>query len=108
MQIQSTASLNFNALLYPYPKTTNTKVCEMFEEKTKDFSKYVLKQDDISYFQNDYFQLIDKEKSRVVSHGYFSFTRNRPKTVDRVVDRLVEIFETLKNEPLPSMHKDII
>ena len=108
MQIQSTESLNFNALLYPYPKTTNTKVCEMFEEKTKDFSKYVLKQDDISYFQNDYFQLIDKEKSRVVSHGYFSYTRNKPKTINGIVDRLVNILETLINKPLPNMHKDII
>ena len=64
MQIQSTTSFNFGARFYPYPNTTNSKVCEMFEEKTTDFSKYILRQDDISYFKNDYFQLIDKEKSK--------------------------------------------
>ena len=108
MQIQSTTSFNFGARFYPYPNTTNSKVREMFEEKTKDFSQYILRQDDISYFKNDYFQLIDKEKSKVVSHGYFSYTRNKPKTINDIIDRLVEIFEILKNEPLPNMHKDII
>ena len=108
MQIQSAANVNFSALFYPYPNTTSSKVCKKFEEETKDYLKYVLKQDNISYFKNDYFQLIDKEKSKVVSHGFFSYTRNKPKTVDGIISRLVEIFETLKKEPIPNMHKDIV
>jgi len=78
------------------------------KKKPQIFQNISLRQDDISYFKNDYFQLIDKEKSKVVSHGYFSYTRNKPKTINGIVDRLVNILETLINKPLPNMHKDII
>lgn len=106
-KIRSANSLNFGAKLYPYPNTiTNPKVFEMFEERTKDFPKLILKQDDISYFKNDYFQLFHQDKPYITSHGYFSYTHNRPKTLEQIVDRLVNIFETLRKKPLPEMHID--
>lgn len=107
MKITSTNSINFNAKLYPYPKTiSNPKVFEMFEERTKNFPKLILKQDDISYYKNDYFQLLHQDKQNIISHGYFSYTHNRPKTLEQVIDRLVNIFETLREKPLPEMHVD--
>ena len=106
-RIQLANSPNFGAKLYPYPNTiTNPKVFEMFEERTKDFPKLILKQDDISYFNNDYFQLLRQDKPNLASHGYFSYTHNRPKTLEQIVDRLVNIFEKKKKKPLPEMHID--
>ena len=106
-KVQSSNSPIFGAKLYPYPNAiTNPKVFEMFEERTKDFPKLILKQDDISYFKNDYFQLLREDKSNLISHGYFSYTHIRPKTLEQVVDRLVNIFETLRKKPLPDMHID--
>ncbi len=106
-RIQLTNSPNFGAKLYPYPNTiTNPKVFEMFEERTKDFPELILKQDDISYFNNDYFQILQQNKPNLKSHGYFSYTHNRPKTLEQIVDRLVNIFETLRKNPLPEMHID--
>ena len=106
-KLQSANNLSFGAKLYPYPNAiTNPKVFEMFEQSTKDFPNLILKQDDISYFKNDYFQLLHKDKSNLISHGYFSYTHNRPKTLEQIVDRLVNIFETLRKKPVPEMHVD--
>ena len=107
MRIQSINSTNFSANLWSYPNAiTNTKIHELFAEKTKDFPKLILKQDDISYFKNDYLILLHQDKPNIVSHGYFSYTNNRPKTIESIVDRLVNIFDTLRNERLPKMHID--
>ncbi len=106
-KIQSAQNVKFDAKLRPYPNNiSNSKVFELFEEKTKDFPNLILKQDDISYFKNDYFILLHQDKPNIVSHGYFSYTNNRPKTIESIVDRLVTIFDTLKKEPIPKMHKD--
>ena len=106
-KIQSAQTVKFNAKLRPYPNNiSNPKVFELFEEKTKDFPNFILKQDDISYFKNDYFVLLHQDKPNIVSHGYFSYTNNRPKTIESMVDRLVNIFDTLRNERVPKMHID--
>ena len=103
-KIQLTNSLDFGAKLYPYPKTiSNPKVFEMFEERTKDFPDFILKQDEISFFDRDYFLLLEKNKEKSFSQGRFSFTNNIPKTLEGIVDRLVEIFDILKKERLPKI-----
>ena len=104
MKINSTSKINFNAKVSAYPKTiTDKKVFEMFEERTKDYPEFILKQEDISYFDRDYFILLKKDEQKSYSRGYFSFTNNHPKTVEGVVDRLVQIFDLLKEERLPKI-----
>jgi hypothetical protein len=107
MQITPKNNINFCAKLYPYPNTiTNKQVFKLFEERTSKYPDLILQQNDISYFKNDYFRLYNEHKPNILSHGYFSYTNNHPKTMDNIIDRLVEIFETLKNNPLPKMHID--
>lgn len=98
---------NFSAKFYPYPNTiTDPKIFKMFEERTKCYPDFILKQDDISYFKNDYFMLVKKDKPNLVSHGYFSFTHNRPKNIENIIDRLEQIFDTLRHKRIPEMHVD--
>ena len=103
-KIQSTNNSIFGAKLSPYPKTiSDPKVFEMFEERTKGYPEFILKQDEISHFDKDYFILLEQGKQKSYSQGYFSFTNNYPKTLDDVVNRLVQIFNILKEEKLPNI-----
>lgn len=107
MHISSISNTNFGAKLYPYPNTiTNKQVFKLFEERTSKYPDLILQQNDISYFSNDYFKLYREHQPNTISHGFFNFTHNHPKTMDSLIDRLVEIFDTLKKNPLPKVHED--
>lgn len=110
MQIKTTNNVNFNAKFYSYPKTTtNKEIYKLFEEKTSKYPQLILKQDDISYFGNDYFVILNKNKpNSIESHGYFNFTHNPPQNIEDFVNRLKEIFDILNKKKLPEMHKDKI
>lgn len=102
---------NFKAKFYAYPNTLNNiKYLELFEERTSKYPSLILKQNMISHYGNDHFQLFDDDENNpnIISHGFFSFTRNRPENIDDFVSRLTEIFDTLYKNPVPEMHEDII
>ena len=105
-KILSTNNQAFNAKYYPYPKTSSSVISEKFEQATSKYPQYILKQDDISYFNNDYFILMEEGKQNVKAHGYFGYTRKYPKDVDNMVKRLVNIFNYLMENPIPKMHID--
>ena len=105
-KIQSANNKTFNAKFYPYPKTANSTVLEKFEQATQKYPQYILKQDDISFFNNDYFILMEEGKQNIKSHGYFGYTRKYPKGIDNMVNRLVNIFNYLLEHPVPNMHID--
>ena len=107
MEIQSQNNINFQANFYRYSQNIkDKKVPNLFKYKTKDFENYILKQNSISTFEDDYFVLLDKTSSRMLAHGFFEFSKNKSKSLAESVERLVEIFRVLRNNPLPKIHKD--
>ena len=87
----------FTAKLYPYPKTiTNKKILKDFEEKTRNYPNLILKQDDISYVDKDYFLLFENN-GKVLNFKTEVFTSNNSayKTVDEITDRFVQIFHNM-------------
>jgi len=105
-KIQSANSQTFNAKFYPYPKTSGSEVIEKFEQATGKYPQYILRQDNISFFNNDYFILMEDGKQNIKAHGYYGYTRKYPKDVDNMVKRLVNIFNNLMGNPVPKMHVD--
>ena len=92
-KIQSN-DIAFNAKLYTYPKTTTVRqVFNSFEERTAKYPDLILKQDNISFFDEDQFLLLKENK--VLAFGTYSYTNNHPKTLYACIDRYVKIFEDL-------------
>lgn len=97
MQINNTKNnIHSKAKLSPYPNTiTNKKILYKFEEKTKSYPNLTLIQDSISFTDKDFFLLMDGSKLK--SFKTASYTNNRAEysTVDKIVDRFVEIFNEM-------------
>jgi len=105
-KIQFANNQKFKAKYYPYPKTSSAIISEKFEQATSKYPQYILKQDDISFCNNDYFILMEEGKQNIKAHGYFGYTRKYPKDVDNMVKRLVNIFNSLMENPVPKIHID--
>lgn len=90
---------SFKAKLSTYPKTISNKVVyEKFEKETVSYPNLTLMQDDISYFGDDFFYLL--EKGNVLACDSYSFTNNHPKTIEETVERFVVIFNKLLKKSL--------
>lgn len=92
----SPTNTNFKAELWPYPHTCPDKeIGQMFREQTKDFPEYILMQDDISFAEKDFFVLFKKNRNQSVARGWYEFTSNHLNTKKTIVNRFVEIFNSL-------------
>lgn len=86
---------NFCAKFYHYPNAYNhPDIAKGFELATKEYPDLVLLQDNISYFEDDYFYLLKDGKA--LGFDTMPLTKYRHYFSNNdIVDRLVKVFNKL-------------
>ena len=97
-KIQLSDNTTFRATYQPCTHHNGSpEIRERFSQQTADYPDYKLVQDSHSYGGNDFFRLYQGNK--LVSLDSFPLTSMSFKSIDDSVARIVEIFNTLKDNP---------